>query len=120
MPCFQLAIPETSESVVQARQWAQIYFWISPITLWGYGIAMAASAGFNGLSRPRPALIMTVMRSLVFMAPAAWIGGSMLNGPVGAFWGLAAANVLSGALVAWWTLAPERSQIHASGAAQTG
>ncbi len=95
----------------EAERIAQLYLWITPVTLWGYGVVMAASAGFNGLSRPAPALSMTVLRSLVLMAPAAWIGGSIAGGPTGAFIGLAVANVASGALVMWWTLQPRLSGV---------
>lgn len=89
-----------------ARRLAQMYLWITPITIAGYGVVMAASAGFNGLSRPMPALVMTVVRSLVFLAPLVWIGGSVFGGPVGAFFGIALANVLAGVMVAYWAMAP--------------
>ncbi len=95
----------------EARAIAAAYLWITPISMWGYGIVMAASAGFNGLSRPRPALVMTVLRSMALIAPAAWIGGALWNGPIGAFIGIAAANVLAGAIVAWWTLSPQLSGV---------
>jgi Na+-driven multidrug efflux pump len=79
------------------------YLWIVPISVWGYGVVMTAAAGFNGLSKPAPGLIMTLGRSVGLMIGLTWLGGT-LWGPGGAFVGLATANVISGAVVAAWTL----------------
>ncbi len=83
-----------------AMRW---YLWIVPISTWGYGIVIAAAAGFNGMSKPIPGLVMTIARSAGLMIGFAWIGGT-LWGPNGAFAGLAAANVISGIVVGLWTL----------------
>jgi putative MATE family efflux protein len=79
------------------------YLWITPISVWGYGFVIVAAAGFNGVSRPAPALAMTFLRSIVLVTTGAWVGGA-IAGPPGAFAGLAAANMISGALAAGWTL----------------
>lgn len=95
----------------QAQALARLYLWITPITLWGYGVVMAASAGFNGLSRPMPALIMTVVRSLVLLAPLVWLGTWLTDAPTGAFVGIAVTNVVGGLAVAYWTLSPRLGRI---------
>lgn len=92
------------EGEAQAEAWARWYLWLVPATMAGYGVVMAASAGFNGLSRPGPALAFTVFRSLGLIAPAAWLGGVITGGPIGVFVGIAVANVISGVVVAGWTL----------------
>ena len=79
------------------------YLWITPITMGGYGVVIAASAGFNGVSRPAPALAMTFLRSVVLLTSFVWIGGA-LGGPRGAFLGVAAANIVAGLLVGGWVL----------------
>lgn len=79
------------------------YLWIAPVSTWGYGVVIAGSAGFNGLSRPGPAIAMTFVRSVILLSSFAWIGGT-LGGPTGAFLGVAAANMVSGALVGGWIL----------------
>lgn len=81
----------------------RLYLWIVPISVWGYGIVMAASAGFNGMSKPVPGLAMTIARSLVLMVGLAWLGGFFWR-ETGVFVGIAVANVISGAAVAFWTL----------------
>ncbi len=89
------------------------YLWITPITVWGYGFVIAAAAGFNGLSRPAPALAMTMGRSILLLTTFAWAGGT-LWGPIGAFAGIAAANVVSGVAAAAWTLARAFPQVAAA------
>lgn len=79
------------------------YLWIVPISTWGYGMVIAAAAGFNGMSKPVPGLAMTIGRSVGLMIGLVWLGGA-LWGPNGAFAGLAAANVISGIAVGFWTL----------------
>lgn len=91
----------TDDEIAQAA--TRDYLRITPITVWGYGIVMAAAAGFNGLSRPIPGVVLTVTRSLILMAGGAWVGGS-LGGVIGAFIGVAIANVLGGVIASAWTL----------------
>jgi len=79
------------------------YLWITPASSWGYGFVICAAAGFNGLSRPIPGLVMTFFRSVLLLTSLTWIGGS-LWGPVGAYFGVAAANVIGGVVVAGWVL----------------
>jgi Na+-driven multidrug efflux pump len=79
------------------------YLWIVPISVWGYGIVIAASAGFNGMSKPVPGLAMTIGRSLVLMVGLAWLGGWFWR-ETGVFIGIAVANLISGGVVAFWTL----------------
>jgi putative MATE family efflux protein len=88
---------------VAAQAAMRDYLWITPITAWGYGFVIVAAAGFNGVSRPAPALAMTFLRSIILVTSGAWIGGN-LAGPAGAFIGVAVANVIAGLLVGGWTL----------------
>jgi Na+-driven multidrug efflux pump len=83
-----------------AMRW---YLWIVPASTWGYGMIIAAAAGFNGMSKPIPGLAMTIGRSVGLMIGLVWLGGT-LWGPNGAFAGLATANVISGVVVGFWTL----------------
>ncbi|MGF1463349.1 MAG: MATE family efflux transporter [Maricaulaceae bacterium] len=82
---------------------AGLYLALVPVTLAGYGVVITASAGFNALGRPWPGLAMTLSRSFVLYAPGVWIGGT-IAGPVGAFAGVALANVLAGLGALAWTL----------------
>ena len=92
--------PESAE----AQRVSALYWMLVPITVGGYGITMAASAGFNGLGRPLLGVMTTSGRALGLMAPLAVIGGFLMDGPLGVIIGVAAANLLSGALAAFLVL----------------
>lgn len=74
---------------------AEQYWDIAPFAVAGYGIAMAASAGFNGLGRPLYGVAINAARGLVLIAPLAWLGG-VLGGATGVIWGVFAANLIIG------------------------
>ncbi len=82
---------------------ARLYLWMVPVTAAGYGVVIAASAGFNALGRPLNGLGMTLTRSLVLYAPGAWIGGT-IAGPAGAIAAIALANIAAGLGSVLWTL----------------
>jgi len=83
------------------------YFYIVPITIVGYGIVFVSAAGFNALGRPLYGLIYTIIRSLILYVGLIFIGVH-LDGLRGAFFGVAAANIISGLIAGgWsWTKAP--------------
>ncbi|WP_409433554.1 MATE family efflux transporter [Litorimonas sp. RW-G-Af-16] len=85
----------TNDPVVLEK--AVAYFWIVPITIAGYGFVFVSAAGFNALGRPLFGLVFTVIRSLVLYAPLIGLG-VYFDGLRGAFFGIAAANVISGAI----------------------
>ncbi|MCG8441314.1 MAG: MATE family efflux transporter [Caulobacterales bacterium] len=99
-----LFINPADPAAEEVRAVVRDYLLIVPVTTWGYGVVMAGSAGFNGLSRPITALTMTVGRSIVALAPAAWLGGALMGAATGVFWGMAAANVAAGLITAGWIL----------------
>ncbi|MCC5995109.1 MAG: MATE family efflux transporter [Oceanicaulis sp.] len=78
---------------------ARAYWLIAPFAVAGYGVAMAAAAGFNGLGRPLMGVAVNVFRGVVLVAPLAWLGGA-LGGATGVIWGVFAANLISGLIIA--------------------
>lgn len=74
------------------------YWRIVPLTVAGYGITIAASAGFNGLGRPGHGMSITAGRAIGIMIPAVLIGSFVFNTPIGVIGGIALANVIAGAL----------------------
>lgn len=80
------------------------YFYIVPITIFAYGFVFVSAAGFNALGRPLYGLVFTVIRSLVLYAPGVAIGAH-LGGVTGAFIGVAVANIVSGFIARYWSLA---------------
>ena len=89
----------------QAGQETAMAYWrIVPITIAGYGITIAASAGFNGLGRPAHGMAITAGRALGLMVPLVLAGAWFIDAPVGVIWGVAAANLVSGAIAALFVL----------------
>ena len=87
----------------QVIELALPYFYIVPITIFAYGFVFVSAAGLNALGRPLFGLTYTIIRSLVLYAPAVALG-AWAHGLVGAFIGIAIANILSGGLAAVWSL----------------
>ncbi|PWE17275.1 MATE family efflux transporter [Marinicauda salina] len=87
----------------EGRAVAAFYWTIVPFTVMGYGIAMAASAGFNGLGRPIYGIAINIFRGFVLMAPLTWVIGSAL-GSDGVVYGIAAANLITAVLAVLFVL----------------
>ena len=79
------------------------YFYIVPITIFAYGFVFISAAGLNALGRPIYGLIYTIIRSLILYLGFIYIGVQM-DGLRGAFFGVAAANIISGLIAAGWSL----------------
>jgi len=87
----------------EAQAIARTYWAIAPFTVAGYGVAMAASAGFNGLGRPLYGVGVNAFRGLLLVAPLACLGG-YLGGAPGVIWGVFAANLITGLAAALFVL----------------
>jgi len=79
------------------------YFYIVPLTIFGYGFVFVSAAGFNALGRPIYGLVYTIIRSLLFYVGFIYIG-VQIDGLRGAFFGIAAANIISGLIAGGWSL----------------
>jgi len=75
------------------------YLQIVPISLWGYGVAIVAAGGFNGLGKPLTALGYSLTRILVFYVPLVWIA-SRIDGSRTVYLAVAIANALAGLAIA--------------------
>lgn len=79
------------------------YFYIVPVTIFAYGFVFVSAAGLNALGRPVYGLVYTIIRSLLLYVGLIYIGTQMF-GLIGAFYGMAAANLISGFIAIGWTL----------------
>ncbi|MBY6205330.1 MATE family efflux transporter [Halomonas denitrificans] len=89
---------ETSVAEEAAR-----YLHIVPISLWGYGVAIVAAGGFNGLGKSLTGLSYSLTRIAVFYVPMVWIA-SRIDGSETVYAAIAAANGLAGIAIAWHSL----------------
>ena len=77
------------------------YLWIVSISFGAEGIIMVINAGFNGLGRPLPAVMVSISRMAILYLPLAYLGVS-LAGVHGIFAAACAANLLAAALAYGW------------------
>ncbi len=87
-----------NESVISV---ARLFLWIAPIGYAGYGLVMTINAAFNGLGKPMPGVVVSLMRTIVLYVPLALIG-QHYYGIVGIFAAYAAANVITGFVAYAW------------------
>ena len=75
------------------------YLWLVPLSYGMHGVIMNANAAFNGMGRPLPATLISVLRMVVVYIPAAYLG-SRFFGERGIFAATSVANVSVG-IFAW-------------------
>lgn len=76
---------------------AENYFYIIGASYGFQGLVMLSTASFNGLNKPYPSAVFSVIRMLVLYVPLAWIAASVFN-IYGVFWSGFIANVVVGIL----------------------
>ena len=77
------------------------YLMLVPISYGIYGLVMSINATFNGLGKPFPAVVISVLRVLGFYLPLVWLGQHYW-GIHGLFAATAISNILSGLLAFYW------------------
>jgi len=87
-----------NESVIGV---ARLFLWIAPIGYAGYGLVMTINATFNGLGKPMPGVVVSLMRTILLYVPLALIG-QHFYGIAGIFAAYAAANVITGFVAYAW------------------
>lgn len=87
--------------VAEVNTVAIAYLTIVPLSYGLYGLVMSVAAAFNGLGKPMPAMVISVMRVLGFYLPLVWVG-QYLWGIEGLFAAIALANVMAGCLAYFW------------------
>jgi Na+-driven multidrug efflux pump len=79
------------------------YLGIATIGLWGYGIVIVSAAAFNALGRPMSSLGYYLFRTALLYVPLSVVAGIYFD-IKSVYVAIAAANVLSGLVVGWYTL----------------
>jgi putative MATE family efflux protein len=99
---FGQAIASFFTDDLQVIEVAKTYFLIMGASYGFQGLVMLSTASFNGLNKPIPSAIFSIIRMMVIYVPLAWIG-SILFGLNGVFWAGFIANITIG-VVAFWFL----------------
>lgn len=74
---------------------ARKYFYIVGSSYGFQGLLMLSASSFNGINKPYPSAIFSVVRMVVLYAPLAWVGAKII-GITGVFWAGFAANIIVG------------------------
>ncbi len=74
----------------------KMYFVIIGVSYGFQGLVVLSTSSFNGLNKPYPSTIFSIIRMLILYVPLAWAGSSLF-GINGVFWAGLIANVIVGA-----------------------
>lgn len=77
------------------------YLRIVPIGYAAYGVMMMVSSSFNAMDHAMRSTVLSVLRSIVFAVPIAWVGGQYA-GLTGVFAGLAVGSLLAALIGLRW------------------
>ena len=80
---------------------ASLFLWVAPIGYGAYGIVMVVNAAFNGLGKPLPGVIVSLMRTIVLYIPLA-LAADHWFGVTGIFAAYSAANIITGISAYAW------------------
>jgi len=79
----------------------KLFLWLAPIGYGTYGMVMVMNASFNGLGKPMPGVIVSVMRTVVLYVPMAMLANYWF-GIAGIFAAYAVANIVTGIAAYGW------------------
>jgi putative MATE family efflux protein len=77
------------------------YFYILGASYGFQGLVMLSTSSYNGINKPYPSAVFSVVRMLVFYVPLAWLGAKIFQ-INGVFWAGFIANVVIGVLSFWY------------------
>ena len=75
------------------------YFYIIGASYGFLGMLMLSTSSFNGINKPMPSTVFSMIRMLIIYVPLAWLG-SVLFGISGVFWAGLLANIVVGIFAA--------------------
>jgi len=79
----------------------RLFLLIAPLGYGGYGLVMVINAAFNGLGKPMPGVVVSLLRTIILYVPLALIA-EHYYGIVGIFAAYTAANVFTGFVAYAW------------------
>lgn len=95
---FFVSLIDDNEIVVEA---SRVFFLCIPLSIGFMGMMQVANSSFNARGLPNPALVISLLRSLVVGVPLAYLG-DLLWGYTGIFLATAICNVVVGLLAWYW------------------
>lgn len=78
-----------------------LFLLLAPIGYAGYGLVMAINAAFNGMGKPMPGVVVSLMRTVFLYVPLALVGRHFFD-IAGIFVAYALANIITGFVAYAW------------------
>ena len=94
-------LPRLFSDSAEVIEVTQLFLWIAPIGYGTYGMVMVMNASFNGLGKPFPGVVVSLMRTIVIYVPLAAAANFWLGIP-GIFAAYAVANIATGIVAYAW------------------
>ncbi len=79
----------------------RVFLLIAPISYGTYGMVMVMNAAFNGLGKPMPGVVVSLMRIIVLYVPLAFVGAHYFD-VTGIFVAYSVANIVTGFYAFVW------------------
>ena len=98
---------------------AGLFLLIAPIGYGTYGMVMVMNAAFNGLGKPMPGVMVSLLRTIVIYVPLALVANHRF-GIAGIFGAYAVANVVTGIVAYSWARRVVGEQCHREATAHSG
>lgn len=94
-------IPPLFNDSVAVIEVTALYLLIAPIGYAGYGVVMVANASFNGMGKPMPGVMVSLLRTILLYVPLALVAEHWF-GMQGIFAAYAVANLAVGVVAYLW------------------
>ncbi len=95
------ALPTLFSDNAEVIQVTRLFLLIAPISYGTYGMVMVMNAAFNGLGKPMPGVIVSLMRIAVLYVPLAIVAARYFD-VIGIFAAYAIANIVTGVFSYVW------------------
>lgn len=87
-----------NDEVIDVARW---FLLIAPLGYGGYGLVMAINAAFNGMGKPMPGVVVSLLRTIILYVPLALLARHYFD-VVGIFVAYTAANIITGIVAYIW------------------
>lgn len=95
------ALPSLFSDTSEVLRVATLFLIIAPLGYGGYGLVMTINAAFNGLGKPMPGVVVSLMRTILLYVPLALLGQHYYD-IAGIFAAYTLANIVTGVIAYRW------------------
>lgn len=97
----------SEETAIQ--NWADTYLYILPVSYGAYGFVMIANATFNGLGKPLPGVMVSLLRVVVFQIPLVLVAAIFISDLRYVYAASSLSNIMAGLIAFFWVIRTTRN-----------